>query len=434
VGGLGHVVEDGVTGRLVELGDTAGVVDALRDVLVDPRRFRVAARRRCEETFGMPTVGSAWEIVIARATRPDNSRTRILQVAATPTRRGAEMFAYQLGHHLDEHYPFAVRTVAVSGRHADATLPMRVLGPSRLHPMTFLRLIGELRRCDLAVVHGSLGLWPTTLAGAISRRPFVYRSIGDPRFWGGRVALADLRVGLPLRRAATVVALYPASARYMIDRYRLDHPMVETLPNAVDIGEVTGSPTAIDGLPIDRDEPIIAFVGALSAEKRPLLAVEVAALLPDVHLVMAGDGPLATEVRVLGGQIAPGRVHLLGTVTDTGSVYRRAQVTLLTSETEGMPAAVIESVAWGTPVVATAVGSVPDLVRTGMGTVVDHADAPSLAAAVGQIIATGATVDIDLAKAMRHGHSMEIVGRGWADLLSRLTSDASPHRPGTTRW
>ena len=57
------------------------------------------------------------------------------------------------------------------------------------------------------VSHGGSTLAPVALCSRIARRPFVYRNIGDPVYWG-QVRGANLRVGLPLRAASHVVALY----------------------------------------------------------------------------------------------------------------------------------------------------------------------------------------------------------------------------------
>ena len=72
------------------------------------------------------------------------------------------------------------------------------------------------------------------------------------------------------------------------------------------------------------DEPIVLFVGTLSWEKAPAVAVEAMGLLTDAaHLVVAGDGPERADLEALARRVAPGRVTFVGTVTDTaGSTPR----------------------------------------------------------------------------------------------------------------
>ena len=83
--------------------------------------------------------------------------------------------------------------------------------------------------------------------------------------------------------------------------------------------------------------------------------------------MIAGEGERRTELEQL-AKFPPlaGRVHFLGWRHDTASIYADLDLVLLTSDNEGMPVTIIESLASAVPVVATAVGGVPDLVRDGI--------------------------------------------------------------------
>ncbi|MFQ6027326.1 MAG: glycosyltransferase, partial [Dehalococcoidia bacterium] len=105
-------------------------------------------------------------------------------------------------------------------------------------------------------------------------------------------------------------------------------------------------------------------------EKNPRLAVEVISRLKsqqkDWRLVFVGDGPqraeLEREAQVLG---VADRVQFLGTRSDVPALLAAADLLLLPSRTEGMPAVVIEAGLAEVPAVAYAVGDVAEVVESG---------------------------------------------------------------------
>jgi glycosyltransferase involved in cell wall biosynthesis len=179
-----------------------------------------------------------------------------------------------------------------------------------------------------------------------------------------------------------VIALSPDIARWIIEHFDVPADRVSVIPNAVDVAAFPPRDAAArqalrSSLGLDDNTFVLGYLGALSTEKRPMLAVEAVAALPDAHLLLAGDGPLRAELEEAAAALAPGRIHLLGAVRRPAEMLSAIDALLLPSQTEGMPASLIEAALVGAPVVATAVGAVPELVaELGCGTVVP-ADDPS---------------------------------------------------------
>ena len=379
VGGTSSVVLDGRTGRGVAAEDYDALAEAALEVLEHAQTYGPAARAHCGAEFSMSKVGALWEGVVDRVTGTGGLvGRRVLQVTATTERRGAEVFAHQLGEALEDR-GVDVRTVAVSD--SGGTLPFQVLGRGRGDPRTMLALRSAAQQSDVVVVHGSLGLWPATVLSALNGKPFIYRNIGDPKYWS-TVPLSALRIGAPLRRAEQVIALSPDIAQWIIEHFDVPADRVSVIPNAVDVAafpprDVAARSALRSSLGLDEDTFVLGYLGALSTEKRPMLAVEAVAERPDAHLLLAGDGPLRAELEEAAAALAPGRVHLLGAVRRPAEMLSSIDALLLPSQTEGMPASLIEAALVGAPVVATAVGAVPELVaELGCGTVVP-ADDPS---------------------------------------------------------
>lgn len=117
--------------------------------------------------------------------------------------------------------------------------------------------------------------------------------------------------------------------------------------------------------------PTAVFAGRLVRQKNLELAIEVMRGLQGLRLVIIGDGPERPALmRSVAAAGVEDRVSILPAVSQqqAGDWMRAADVTLLPSDWENFPHAVVESLAQGTPVIATAVGGVPEIVehdRTG---------------------------------------------------------------------
>lgn len=117
----------------------------------------------------------------------------------------------------------------------------------------------------------------------------------------------------------------------------------------------------------------VAFVGRIEPAKSPGLLAEtfaaIAAIEPSAVLAVAGEGSERPrlEDRLRRSGLAA-RARFLGVLppADVADLLRAADVTLLTSESEGMPLCVLESLACGTPVVSTDVGEVGLAVAPGV--------------------------------------------------------------------
>lgn len=428
VGGVPHVIQDGAGGRVVALDEPDAFAAAVVDVLGDRERFAVAAAERCRSMYSMSVVGRAWEGVLSDLTsRPSTS---VLNVVTSTERRGAELFATQLEDRLGERGTSAA-TVAISGAEGDNRLDIEVIGPKRFHPRTLARLVRRARAADLVIAHGSDALVLVAVAAATAGRPYVYRNIGDPLHWGA-VRFAGLRISRPLRRAARVVALSERARQVIVEAHGVAPDRCVVLPNAIDdhdLGPLARDRrrdafTTIDlEATIDPAAPVIGYLGALSAEKRPEWAIDAIAAIPTAHLVVAGDGPLREQVRQHAEAVAPGRVHLLGRVTRVVDVLAAIDVLVLPSVTEGTPAALLEAAVCGIPVVATDVGNVGDIVRSsGLGALVGRDDHVGFVAAVADAVDDPERrLDPSVGERVRAQFGWASQIDGWFDVVQQAT-------------
>ncbi|MBD2677567.1 MULTISPECIES: glycosyltransferase [Nostoc] len=144
-------------------------------------------------------------------------------------------------------------------------------------------------------------------------------------------------------------------------------------------------------LGLDEETRFILFAGRLHPQKDPLLLVRAFAVLnqPQTHLLIAGDGELAIEIR---GEIArlglSDRVTMLGAIgmEELAKLHRICNVFVLCSAYEGLPLVVLEALASGTPVVTTICGETPKLLAADNGVVCKQRTPECVADALRQVI------------------------------------------------
>ncbi|MTD55135.1 glycosyltransferase family 4 protein [Amycolatopsis pithecellobii] len=136
--------------------------------------------------------------------------------------------------------------------------------------------------------------------------------------------------------------------------------------------------------------PVVGAVGRLSYQKAPehFIAAMTALHRPEVTGVWIGDGELAARMRALAREAEPdARIVLAGERADVPALLPAFDVFTLPSRYEGLPVAIVEAMACGVPVVATAVNAVPDVVRPGeTGLLVPPCRPGLLAGAIGYLL------------------------------------------------
>jgi glycosyltransferase involved in cell wall biosynthesis len=176
---------------------------------------------------------------------------------------------------------------------------------------------------------------------------------------------------------------------------------IRVIPNGVDAErfmpqpDIRGDLRRQLGLPasgllvgmVARLVPVKNHHGALEA-----LAELVHARGTQISLALAGDGPLRGELQQAANQLRVGeRVHFLGDISNIDQFLNSLDLFVLNSHSEGMSNTVLEAMACGLPVIATAVGSNCDLVVHGQtGTVIPPDDPAALARAIAALAASDA--------------------------------------------
>jgi len=266
--------------------------------------------------------------------------------------------------------------------------PVRWVSRARPAPLRHLAVVravaGAAHRADR--VYATSMVRRASLGAALARRPLVVKLVSDEAFeravrsgrfagtleefqrvqGGARVRLLRATRNAALRRARRVV-VPSAYLRDLALGWGVAPERLEVVPNPA---------PPLPALP-DRDEArarlglngfTLAAAGRLTRQKALLDALDAVSRTEEVSLVVAGEGPerAALERRASKPDLVD-RVRFAGALSrdEVLTLFRAADAALLTSAWENLPHSVVEALAVGTPVVATAVGGVPEVVRDG---------------------------------------------------------------------
>ena len=285
-------------------------------------------------------------------------------------------------------------TVVIAGRKGSAFLEhdygvdglVRIEAPfrSEFDPWTIWKLARAVQTCSIDVLHAQTSHAHTyaCLARAVARRGKVVVS-RRVSFAPKTHLLNRWKYGLPDRFIAVSQHVADVLLEYGVapSRVRVDH-------SSIDLARIEAAPLPRAALGIPEGAPLIGNTGALVGHKdhQNLIAAMPAVLaeMPDVHLVIAGEGELRASIEAHIERLGLGdRVRLLGHRKDAPAIVQALDVYVSSSWSEGLGTSVLEALACGVPVVATVAGGVPEMViHEQTGLLVPARDSESLAAAI----------------------------------------------------
>lgn len=260
------------------------------------------------------------------------------------------------------------------------------LGPSAPRAVRALRPL--VASADVVHAHGLTAGWVAWAAGAGPKLVVtVHNLVLDEA--AGRLAplLRALEGWLPGRARETIV-ISPEMRDHLAARSSAPlHlvPPVGPVPVARRLAAEVRSE-----LGIGPQERLVVLVGRLHPQKDIATLVEAATrLAPDVRVVVVGEGPQRAELEARIARLGLAhRVQLVGARADAADHMAAADVVVMCSIWEGFGLVVAEALALRRPVVATAVGPVPEMVVDGeTGRLVPPSDPEALAAAITDLLA-----------------------------------------------
>jgi glycosyltransferase involved in cell wall biosynthesis len=287
------------------------------------------------------------------------------------------------------HHPRAERLAARAAALGVPTWPVAPMPHGAAGLRRLPAFARALRRRDPAVFHAHL-TYPLAakqaLLGALAaRRPAVVATLQlhmDVPVTRG-MALQQRLIGAAVDRILPV-SVHNAHAVHELLGWPLRR--MEVIRNAVDAPALRREPDRALRRELAGEAPLVLCVARLDRQKGHADLLRAAAELPGVALVLAGDGPEREALDALAAELGV-RARFLGVRDDVPELLAIADVMVLPSHYEGLPISVLEAMAVGTPVVATAIGGTTEAVehqRTGL--LVPPGEPTALAAALRRLL------------------------------------------------
>ena len=304
---------------------------------------------------------------------------RILHTLAPAPAGGLETVVHQLaiGQHRRGH-TVQVHAFVEPGPEHPFEAPLRAAGvdvvmrqlPGRAYVRTWRAAAEQVRSFAPDVVH-SHGYRSDLLDAEAARRLGVptVTTVHGSSFLGGASQFFERLQLWSLRRFQAVISVSAPLTGSLVEA-GVPGAMIQEIPNAwsgrtpsLDRGEARSAL----GLPPE-GPPVIGFVGRLIPIKNAALLLEALQGIPDLpwQAVLVGDGPErdALEQQIRGTPIQD-RVLFAGGRDAAGDLFPAFDLYVLSSKSEGTPMVLFEAMAARVPVVATAVGGVPDVMGAG---------------------------------------------------------------------
>jgi len=288
--------------------------------------------------------------------------------------------------------------------------PLRWVARGRPAPLRHLAVVREVRSAARCAdrVYATTMVRRAALGAALARRPLVVKLVADEayererragRFAGTLEQFQTERGGLRVRllRATRTAALRRASRVLVPSAYLraialgwgLDPARTTVVANPAP--EVPVHPTRDEArASLGIEGFALGVAGRLTEQKALEDTLAALARVPRVALLVLGDGPERAALERRAAQLdVSDRVRFLGAGTrdDVIVLFRAVDAALLTSAWENLPHTLLEALAAGTPVIATAVGGIPEVVRDGEnGLLVPPRDVAAAASAIDRLV------------------------------------------------
>lgn len=142
---------------------------------------------------------------------------------------------------------------------------------------------------------------------------------------------------------------------------------------------------------------------------------------PQIHLVLAGEGPIKAEMVQLAAELEiTNQVHFLGYRTDIPTLIQAADAVLLVSQQEGLPRSIMEAMCLATPVIGSNIRGTQDLLEDNCGLLVELGDTDALAQAMIQVRETPESLAVmaEKAQAKMKDYDLEQIIQQYTDIYS----------------
>lgn len=333
---------------------------------------------------------------------PDGTRLRVVELLATGTNGGAQESVVSTVLRLD---PSRHKTHVISLSHGSTMARLQRMGyatevieePSDERSAELLA--DRLMALNTQVLHAHMYRAEVVGVAALDiveqrtgHRPYMVSTVHSSRFRSPADRELLERITPKINR---LIAVSDAIVDKLVAEGR-DTTAISRIYNGVDLerfDEATGGELIRAEFGIPADAPLAVVVGRLEPEKGHPTLIEAWPVVhhhfPSAHLLVVGEGSERDRLEGLAAahlraEICCASVHFLGRREDVPQILAAANVVVMPSYREAQGLAIVEALAAHRPVVASNVGGIPEMIRSGEnGILVPSQDPSALASAIG---------------------------------------------------
>ncbi|MEZ4729001.1 MAG: glycosyltransferase family 4 protein [Caldilineaceae bacterium] len=331
---------------------------------------------------------------------------RILQIVQKPQRRGAEIFALQQSKAMRTQ-GHTVGTIYLYPYRGEKTIPLQpndwILDGKETHwqeklPGINLKLLSQLQKKimtfapDIVQVNGARTIKYGAFVKKYNRPQWklIYRNIDNPTYWVNSQFHLWFYKHLVMPQIDGIVGVSETTLERVKTLYHTTAP-AQYIPNGIDLSRLQPVGTTEEArhkLGQAADAKIVLFMGSLTTQKRPDRFLRIVHQLhgdfSNIQGWFLGDGPQRCELeRQVAALQLENHIRFWGYQEEITSYIAAADLLLVTSDSDGIPAVVLEAGFLGKPTVGTKVGGMAECVLDGeTGFLIDPQDEMGFAEAV----------------------------------------------------
>jgi len=233
-----------------------------------------------------------------------------------------------------------------------------------------------------------------------------------------------------------IIAVGEETGEFLKARYPYNAHKIKVVVNGIDIPADPGwsKEKLRSEFEVPLDSPVVVNLAALTPVKNQAFLIRAIALtrkmIPGIRLLLIGDGPMRGELEKLVVELnITDNTIFAGERLDGPQILAACDIFCLSSEIEGTPMAILEAMAYSCPIVATAVGGVPNIIRDGEGgLLVPYGEVEALSRALERILNNG-----ELARKLAANASLRLASDFSADEMTHRTEEVYGEMLSRTR-
>ena len=243
---------------------------------------------------------------------------------------------------------------------------------SRFDPVELFKLVNLLKRENIKIIHSHMyrANIPSILAGKLANVPVIISQVHNIENWKGKREFILEKFLYPMSNK--IVTVSEAVKKFEIENTGLRSNKFLTVYNGVDLEKYKSVESEKQKLKNEFaiKDKVVGMIARLYPQKGHIYllmaAREILKDIPSVKFLIIGEGPLSSNLKKKAKELGIYKNFIfISGVKEAAKYYNLIDISVLPSEIEGFSNVILESMAYGIPVVATRVGGNSEAVVDG---------------------------------------------------------------------